>query len=271
MTPGQRSRNLFDPTSAKPYKLSRSRLENFLKCPRCFYLDRRLGVDQPEGYPFNLNIAVDLLLKKEFDRYRASRLPHPIMKEHGINAVPSPNENMNLWRENFKGIQVLHTPTNFLIQGAIDDLWETPDGELIVVDYKATSSDKEVSLDSEWKGGWKRQMEIYQWMLRQLGSKVSDSGYFVSANGRRDQDGFNGQLLFHVTLLPYQGDASWVEGKIIEARDCLIGSEIPDANPECSYCAYRNAARAMELKQGRLGDELKVVDASGGQGVLRGI
>ena len=62
-----RTRNIYDPHSDKPFKLSRSRLELFLNCPRCFYMDRRLGVDRPPGFPFNLNSAVDALLKKEFD------------------------------------------------------------------------------------------------------------------------------------------------------------------------------------------------------------
>ena len=64
---GKRTRNLFDPTSKEPFRLSRSKIDLFISCPRCFYQDRRLGVAQPPGYPFNLNSAVDTLLKKEFD------------------------------------------------------------------------------------------------------------------------------------------------------------------------------------------------------------
>ena len=76
----QRSRNLFDPASPAPFKLSRTKLDLFLNCPRCFYLDRRLGVAQPPGFPFSLNSAVDKLLKKEFDAHRAAGTPHPLMK-----------------------------------------------------------------------------------------------------------------------------------------------------------------------------------------------
>src|SRR3989338_2593194 len=136
MSSGKRSRNVFDPQSKEPFKLSRSRLENFLKCPRCFYLDRRLGVDQPDGFPFNLNLAVDLLLKKEFDRYRMVQKPHPLMEAGGLAAVPFKHEKMDEWRENGKGIQVLHEPTNLIIQGAVDDIWAASDGSLMVVDYK---------------------------------------------------------------------------------------------------------------------------------------
>ncbi len=40
----QRTRNLYDPASKEPFRLSRSKIDLFLECARCFYLDRRLGV-----------------------------------------------------------------------------------------------------------------------------------------------------------------------------------------------------------------------------------
>jgi ATP-dependent exoDNAse (exonuclease V) beta subunit len=67
----------------------------------------------------------------------------------------------------------------------VDDLWQSPNGEIIVVDYKSTSKDGEVGLDAEWQGGYKRQMEIYQWLLRSNGFNVSNTGYFVYCNGKR--------------------------------------------------------------------------------------
>ena len=41
------------------------------------------------------------------------------------------------------------------------------DVELIIVDYKATAKNGEVNLDADWQIGYKRQMEIYQWLFRQ--------------------------------------------------------------------------------------------------------
>ncbi len=99
-----RTRNIFDPKSKEPFKLSRSKIDNFLKCPRCFYLDRRLGVGQVSGPAFTLNSATDTLLKKEFDICRAKSKPHPLMKKYKIDAVPFQHEKMGEWRENFKGV-----------------------------------------------------------------------------------------------------------------------------------------------------------------------
>ncbi len=125
-----RTRNIFDPKSLEAFKISRSKINLFINCPRCFYLDRHLGVGQPPGYPFNLNTAVDTLLKKEFDVHRANGTPHPLMKEYGIDAIPFSHEKMNEWRKNFKGVQYHHKGINLIITGAVDDIWVNPQGEL---------------------------------------------------------------------------------------------------------------------------------------------
>ena len=161
------------------WKLSRSKIDLFMECPKCFYIDNRLGIKRPPGFPFNLNSAVDALLKKEFDKYRDEQKPHPWMVKYGIDAVPFQHEEIDIWRENFKGVQFLHEATGMLVTGAVDDVWVKPDGELIVVDYKSTSKNDEITeLDQDWHEGYKRQSEVYVWLLRQKGFKVSDTAYF---------------------------------------------------------------------------------------------
>lgn len=235
---GKRTRNIFDPVSKTPFKLSRSKLELFLRCPRCFYLDRRRGIGRPDGPPFNLNIAVDTLLKKEFDIHRAKKEPHPLMKEYGIDAIPFTHTDLDKWRENFVGVQHHHARTNFLITGAVDDIWINPQEELMVVDYKATSTTKEITLDTEYRSAYKRQMEIYQWLLRQNGFAVSDIGYFVYVNGKTDRKAFDGKLEFDIQILPYEGGDAWVENCIVDAHKCLVGDGIPAPDASCDYCAY---------------------------------
>lgn len=235
-----RTRNLYDPNSSEPFKLSRSKIELFTKCPKCFYMDRRLGVGQPPGFPFALNSAVDTLLKKEFDIHRAKQTAHPLMKAYGLDMVPFDHEKMDEWRENFKGVQYHHEPTNFIMTGAVDDIWVNREGEIVVVDYKSTSKPSKVSLDAEWQDGYKRQMEMYQWLLRKLGHKVSSTGYFVYCNGKTDREAFDGKLDFDIDLIPYTGDDSWVEGTLFDIKKCLDG-KIPESDPECDFCNYRKA------------------------------
>jgi len=242
---GQRTRNIFNPDSEEPFKLSRSKLELFAGCPRCFYLDRRLGVGRPSGPPFTLNSAVDHLLKKEFDIHRAEGSAHPLMKAYSVDAIPFAHDNINIWRENFKGVQYFHPPTNLVITGAVDDIWINKKKELIVVDYKATSTQKEISLDDEYRQAYKRQMEIYQWLMRQNGFIVSNTGYFVYANGDTDKKAFDGKLEFNIQIIPYIGSDQWVEKIISDAKKCLMG-ELPVQNKDCEYCNYRQVSRKYE-------------------------
>ena len=94
----QRSRNMYEPGAEKPFKISRSKIDLFVECPRCFYIDRRLGTGRPPGFPFNINSAVDTLLKAEFDVHRAAGTPHPLLEAYGLDAVPAPHDQIDAWR-----------------------------------------------------------------------------------------------------------------------------------------------------------------------------
>ena len=241
---GRRTKGLFDPQSKSPFKISRTKIELFVNCPRCFYLDKRLGVGQPPGYPFSLNSAVDKLLKKEFDLHRENQTIHPLMEAFGIKALPFKHEKLNLWRDGLRGgIEYLHAPTNLLITGGIDDIWAGPDGQIFIVDYKSTSKDEEVTLDADWQIGYKRQMEIYQWLFAKNGFKVSPTGYFVYCNGVTDRPGFDAKLEFDIKIIPYVGDPSWVEQVIMDMHKCLMSPEIPAPGADCDYCTYSKAMK----------------------------
>lgn len=234
-----RTRNLYEPGAEKPFRLSRSKVDSFLNCPRCFYLDRRMGISHPPGFPFNLNSAVDELLKSEFDHYREISQPHPLMTEFGVDAVPYQHENLDKWRANFTGVSYVDPKTNFSLFGAVDDLWQdNKTGEIIVVDYKATSKKGEVTLDADWQIAYKRQMEFYQWLLRQNGLDVSNTGYFVYCNGRRDLDTFDAHLEFRIKVIPYEGTDKWIWSTIKEIYKTLNQSDIPVSNSDCEYCKY---------------------------------
>ena len=244
----KKSNNIFNPESKTPFKLSRSKIDLFMECPQCFYLDRRLGVGRPPGFPFTLNSAVDSLLKKEFDLYRKDQTVHPFIEEFGIDAIPYQHKDIDTWRNTFKGIEYLHTPTNLLITGAIDDIWINPKGEVIIVDYKATSKTSEVNLDAEWQRGYKRQMEIYQWLFRKNGFDVSPTGYFVYCNGDTGKPYFDKKLEFDIKVIPYTGDDSWIEGALQDIKKCLMSDKIPEMNPDCDFCNYRKNAVMAKIK-----------------------
>ena len=230
---------VYSKDSKEPFKLSRSKIDLFIDCPRCFYLDRVLGTGRPPGFPFALNSAVDHLLKKEFDTYRTSDTQHPLIAKYKVDAKPASHKDLDTWRDNFKGVRFLHKPTILYVFGAIDDLWINSKDEYIVVDYKATTKSEEITeLDKDWHEGYKRQMEVYQWLLRQNGYTVSSSGYFVYCNGNTEMKAFDAKLEFDITLIEYKGNPSWVEPTLLNIKKCLDSGVIPEPNPDCDYCSY---------------------------------
>lgn len=242
-----RKSGLYDPKSKIPFRISRSKIDLFLNCSRCFYFDRRLGVGQPPGYPFSLNSAVDALLKKEFDTHRAKGNPHPLMKSYGIDAVPFEHKKMDEWRDSLRGgITYLHQPTNLFITGGVDDVWINRKKELHIVDYKSTAKAGEVNLDADWQIGYKRQMEVYQWLFRRNDFKVSNVGYFVYCNGDLDKEAFDAKLEFDIKIIPYEGNDDWVEKTILDIHQCLVTDKIPPAGPDCDFCRYREAIKKVE-------------------------
>ncbi len=237
----------YKPGQKETFKVSRSKIEDFVRCPRCFWLDRRLKIARPDTPPFQINKAVDELFKKEFDVYRSKGQPHPLMIEYNISAIPYSHKSLDKWRANFTGVQYLHEPTNLLIFGAVDDVWVNDQGELIVVDYKATSKKSEVSLDAPWQISYKRQMEVYQWLLRKNGFEVSDTGYFVYTNGRLDLDGFFDKIEFRTKVIGYTGNDDWIEPTIHKIKECLEQEKMPAPGLDCEYCGYARKRTELTL------------------------
>jgi hypothetical protein len=191
---------------------------------------------------FSLNSAVDALLKNEFDLLRKKGQTHELIKKYKIDAIPFNHNDLPIWRDDFYrfvGASVIHKPTNMEICGIIDDVWINKKEELIIVDYKSTSTAKEISLEDEYKQGYKKQMEVYQWIFRQKGFRVNETGYFVYANASKNRPKFDARLEFELQIISHKGDTSWVEPTIFEIKKCLDSDKIPSSGNKCEYCEYR--------------------------------
>lgn len=233
-------RKPFDPAAIQ---LSRSALEEFVRCPLCFYLHRRLGISPPRMVPLTLAVATDALLKNEFDAVRVTGANHPVWVREGLDVRAFVHPELETWRSNFKGQRVTHAATGAVISGAVDDLWvDQKSGLLYVVDYKSTSKQGEPTIESEFGLSYKRQMEIYQWLFRTAGFNVSPTAYFLYVNGSKQggfyPSGVEGVMRFETTLIAYQGNSGWVDGVITHAVACLQNDVLPEAGAGCDNCRY---------------------------------
>tara|TARA_B100000886_G_scaffold287223_1_gene211822 strand:- start:206 stop:1024 length:819 start_codon:yes stop_codon:yes gene_type:complete len=240
-----RHRGTYKPEHPEPYEVSRSQIQSFMNCPACFWMNRVKGIKFPGMPGFLLNSATDTLLKKDFDRYREMQKPHPFMERNDLgHLVPFKHENFELWTKSLQlGLRTFHEPSNLIIGGGLDDVWhDLKTDEIFVVDYKSTAGRKndegtalnQITLVGAYKESYKKQMDMYQWILRQAGFNVSRTGYFVYVNGDQHfEDGMledeidKANMRFDVQLISYDADDSWVEETILELKNCLLMNECP--------------------------------------------
>ncbi len=234
-------------TKRTTWTISRSKIELFLECPRCFYLDRIYKVGRPSGPPFTLNNAVDTLLKRELDTYRDKQIVPPFVEERGMQLVPFLHDQMGTWRSNFEGIRAVESVTGIMVTGAIDDIWQDTEGKLYVVDYKATGRLAPVKTTGELRDSYKRQVEVYQWLLAKQGFAVAEKALFVYCNVDMSEEKFDKRLKFDIDIIPHWGKTDWIEPTLISISKTLQLPSAPPAAMKCEYCNYINKANNLGL------------------------
>ena len=252
----KRHRSTFDPNNPAPYELSRSRIENYVRCPACFYLQQVKAVPFPSIPGFNINEATDVLLKRDFDKYRGGPETHPFLKKIGMeHLVPFEHEDFEKWTQSMHfgaegRMHTVHEESNIKLGGGLDDIWlNTKTNELHIVDYKSTSQkspNKEITLNDYWKAGYKRQMDMYVWVMRRKGFSISSIGYFLYCDGDRFSEydflnSENASMQFKMSLIPYQVDTSWIETTLMDVRTCLQSTTTPSHAANCEYGTFLDA------------------------------
>ena len=257
---------IYTPNQNKDFPISRSRFNEFLTCPRCFYLKTNRGFISPSIPGFTLNALTDTLLKKEFDICRNKQVPHHILIKNNLShIVPyktkkikdnNGNEKslIDVWRDSLHGgIKHRFKDTNIMLQGGIDDVWfNTKTEELIVVDYKSQQDNNEVSQDTyfkkPYKEGYKIQMDFYAYLLKGLGYKVSSDSYLYICNAKEIGE-FSGKMLFDEILIHYKVNTDYHEDKIQKMIDIMNSEKVPDSNESCENCAYARQRSVIDKLQ----------------------
>ncbi|PIR02160.1 MAG: hypothetical protein COY73_02050 [Candidatus Nealsonbacteria bacterium CG_4_10_14_0_8_um_filter_37_14] len=214
----------------RPIQLSPNSLNLYYECPLCFWLDKKQGIKRPQPYPYALNMAVDILLKEEFDKYRAKGEPHPLMVVHNIPAKLFSNQNLlNQWRSNFSGIRCFDSELGATLFGAVDDILEFSDGKLAPLDYKSTGSKVPTVYDR-----FQLQMDVYTFLLEKNGFLTPRKGYLAfyvvdKANG------FIDRLPFKKEIQVIDTDPSYIQGLFEEAVNFLRKEAPISHSADCQY------------------------------------
>ena len=237
--------SIYTPGQNEDFKLSRGKFNDFLTCPRCFYMDRVLGFTSPGTLGWTLNETTDNLLKKEFDICRKDQIPHRLCVDNGMNhVVPFDHPDMDKWRDSLRHDLIYRFgETNIILSGGVDDIWQdTNTKQLIVVDYKSQAKNIQVEteayLSDVYHGVYKIQMDFYAYLLTEMGFEVFPTAYFYVCNVDRHAEGFFGEMKFYETLVTYDWDVSWIPKKVQKMIDLMNSIDLPRSNESCENCAY---------------------------------
>ncbi len=251
----------YKPGSDKPYTVSRSRVQLFLDCKRCFYIQNRLGVKMPKMLPFKLNSLVDIKVKQSFDFAREKQEPHQYFKDNKYNLVPLKHEMIQTWRENFQGLKYHHKESNLILQGAIDDcVQDLETKECSAVDYKSTQTengDKVKYLGAPWHQSWKNQLSIYQYLLEKNELKISKNAFIVFCNAQLDDTEWDNKLNFDIQIIPYEVDLEWIEPTLLEIKALLETKHIPAYSEDITCDNCRNIKENNSLINSLIEKSLK--------------
>jgi len=229
--------------TSKPLKISRANLQLFKECPRCFWLYKHKGIQRPRGYPYTLSIAVDQLLKAEFDQFRERGEMHPVLVGYnglGDAKLFPDQEQLRQWRNNFEGLQYYDETLNAILFGAVDDMLEFPDGSLAVIDYKSSGA-KEILVYDDYK----TQMDVYTYLLEQMGHKTARKGYFVFYQVDKNS-GFNSRLPFRGEVREIDADPSYVHDLFAQAVALARADKAPKSHSDCEYCLWAGHHKELE-------------------------
>ena len=157
--------------------------------------------------------------------------------------MPFRHADLDRWRHNFTGVRWRDEETGWTLFGAVDDLWQARSGALIVADYKATARG-EMPTTRTLYPSYRRQMDVYQFLVRRQGFEVGARGWFVYTNGDGRADAFGDKLCFTTALVPYDGDDVWVLEVFRRAVATIGQASAPPPAEGCAYCAYVAGASA---------------------------
>lgn len=211
------------------YKLSPSKLNLYLECPLCFWLNEK-GIHRPSG-PFpSLPGGIDRKLKEYFDKYRKKGILPPELKGKVEGRLYDNIEKMDTWRNARKGISWTDEDGNVLF-GAIDECLF--DGEnFIVVDFKTYGGSK---IEDDKIEFYQNQLDCYALLFEKNKLKHPGYSYLIFFMPKEVKE--NGEINFNIEVKKVKVDSKRALKTFKEAIN-LINSERPKNDRECKFCGW---------------------------------
>ena len=231
-------KKLYSKNSSRPFKLSRTKIDLFFECRRCFFLDQKFGIKRPHGTPLVLSNRIVDDFKKELNICRVEKNIHSKVKDLNKNLIPASHNKLEEWKSSFKGISFLHDSTNLLIYGIIDDVWwdrTTNKNHSVVI--KSNSKKNHMSYENIWPGYW-RQLSLYSYLLSKNLLPMSSTGILVFINAPTNISQIEDKSYFGLNIFEKILDFDWIEPTIQLISKTLKNENPPENSKKCKYCNY---------------------------------
>lgn len=207
-------------------KISRTKIELFLECQRCFWLEAKYNIKRPEKFGgVYIGAKYDPLLKNKFDQHRKSNNKPEELKDYDFELYPH-YEKLNQWRRN---LEFYHPEHKITYYGKIDDLLINKNNELVPFDFKTT-----LSKDFQIYESYKRQLEMYGYFLKKQGEQVSSLGVFYVI--KIDiKDGFE-KIEKREVIVQENLDYEIYDKILDNLREVYFSEREPEPNYSCQFC-----------------------------------
>jgi len=213
----------------KPIKLSPSKLNLFLECPLCFWLENQ-GIHRPSGAFPSLPGGMDRKIKDYFDKYRAKGLLPPELGGKVRGKLFNNFQVLNEWRDNKRGLRWIDENGDILM-GAIDDC--LVDGEnFIIIDFKTYGGSEIADEKIEY---YQNQLNVYALLLEKNGFKHPGFAYLIFFLPQEVRE--HGVVKFDIIVKKvsvHPGDAL----KVFKNAIRVLRGKRPQKHSECEYCAW---------------------------------
>lgn len=233
-------------------RLSKSTLEEFNRCARCWWLSKKQGIKAPDGIRAGVPMGIDRVLKGHYDSHRASGHVPPELVGHipfGLyNGSRISMGDLRNWR---KGLAVMVGP--YELSTALDDLLYDPKNDLYnMIDYKSKA--KETN-EEDTKKYYQTQADAYDLALNANGYTTDGWAYFayyspvnvVPVFVNQDMEGHNiVPFAWNCQVIKIKADHVRIMDLVTRAGKCLEDS-MPAKNAECEMCEYLDARTNFHL------------------------
>lgn len=222
-------------------KFTPSQIGLIKDCKKCFWLEHNKHFKRPRGIYPSLPSGMDKILKEHFDVFmKKGELPPEIkdMAEFKGAKLFDDENLLNKWRNNRVGIK--YETDDFILKGAIDALL-IRNKKFIILDYKTRG----YPLKADTYRYYIDQQALYNFLFRKNGYDTEDYSYLLFYH----PDKVVGNVfLFHKDLVKIRTDVKKAEELIKKALK-LISGKMPEADPSCEYCRYRETKINVDKKE----------------------